>query len=204
MDNLPISGYPFSVNTENTELTNEDLIHLIKRIAQHDSAAFQQFYASHAGLLYSTIYRVLNDHEDSQDVLQEVSMQLWLKAELYEPSKGKPLTWVTTMARNRAIDRLRAKKRRYRLNDTFEDQLIGEDRVAKNEGLENLQRSELSETMHTAVRQLNPTQQEVIKLTYFEGLTQAEAATRLDQPLGTVKARIRRGLMKLRSASDYS
>ena len=173
----------------------------MERIAQHDSAAFQRFYAAHAGLLYTTIYRVLNDHEDSQDVLQEVSMQLWLKAGLYEPSKGRPLTWVTTMARNRAIDRLRAKKRRYRLNDSFEQQLVKEDKVAKNEGLDNLKRAELSETMRSAVGQLNPTQKEVIELTYFQGLTQAEAAKRLNQPLGTVKARIRRGLMKLRSAN---
>ena len=128
-------------------------------------------------------------------------MQIWLKAGLYEPSKGKPLTWITTMARNRAIDRLRAKKRRYRLNDTFEQQLVSEDRVAKNEGLDNLERAEVSSSMRTAVNQLNPTQKEVIELTYFQGLTQAEAAKRLNQPLGTVKARIRRGIIKLRSST---
>lgn len=189
------------MKTENTGLPKEEVLSLLESITQHDSAAFQRFYAAHAGLLYTTIYRVLNNHEDSQDVLQEVSMQIWLKAGLYEPSKGKPLTWITTMARNRAIDRLRAKKRRYRLNDTFEQQLVSEDRVAKNEGLDNLERAEVSSSMRTAVNQLNPTQKEVIELTYFQGLTQAEAAKRLNQPLGTVKARIRRGIIKLRSST---
>ena len=189
------------MKTENTGLPTEEVLNLLQRIAEHDSAAFQRFYAAHAGLLYTTIYRVLNNHEDSQDVLQEVSMQLWLKAGLYEPTKGKPLTWITTMARNRAIDRLRSKKRRYRLNDTFEQRLVSEDRVAKNEGLDNLESSEISSSMRTAVSKLNQTQKEVIELTYFQGLTQAEAAKRLKQPLGTVKARIRRGIMKLRSSA---
>lgn len=204
MDRPANPNYHVSVKTENSGLPLEELLSLLEGIARHDSAAFQRFYAAHAGLLYTTIYRVLNNHEDTQDVLQEVSMQIWLKAGLYEPSKGKPLTWVTTMARNRAIDRLRAKKRRYRLNDTFEQQLDQEDRVAENAGLDNLARSEVSRSMRAAVRRLNPQQRQVIELTYFEGLTQTEAAKRLNQPLGTVKARIRRGILKLRSSAAGS
>ena len=188
-----------SVKSETPGLEEEELKTLLRRIAERDSAAYQAFHAAHAGLLYHTIYRVLNDHEDAQDVLQEVSMQIWLKAELYEPAKGKPLTWVTTMARNRAIDRLRAKKRRYRLNDTFEERLEKEERLAENKGLENLAKEEISTSIHEAVQHLNQEQREAIELTYFQGMTQTEAADKLQQPLGTIKARIRRGIQKLRS-----
>lgn len=188
------------MDNEPKGLPDEEIIDLLKRIAQYDSVAFQTFYGAHAGLLYSTIYRVLNDHDDTQDVLQEVSMQLWLKAHLYEPSKGRPLTWVTTMARNRAIDRIRAKKRRYLLNDTFKGRLDQEDLVAENRGLENLEKAEISQQVKTAVSQLNPEQREAIELTYFQGMTQTEAAKRLRQPLGTVKARVRRGLAKLKAS----
>lgn len=201
MDSLLKSDYYLSVKTESSGLPTEKVLSLLERIANHDSAAFQRFYAAHAGLLYATIYRVLNNHEDAQDVLQEVSLQIWMKAGLYEPTKGKPLTWITTMARNRAIDRLRAKKRRYRLNDTFDQRLGNEDRVTQNKGLDNLEQDEIAVSMRQAVSRLNPEQRKVIELTYFEGLTQAEAAQRLKEPLGTVKARIRRGILKLRSAS---
>jgi RNA polymerase sigma-70 factor (ECF subfamily) len=95
---------------------------MLQAIGRRDVAAFQAFHRKFNGLLYATIYRVLNDHQDTEDIMQEVLVQVWQKAHLYEPKKGKPLTWVTTMARNRAIDRIRAKQRRSRLNDEFEQE----------------------------------------------------------------------------------
>jgi len=188
------------VNQEVLGLEDDEIKELVARIANNDSVAFQEFYGSHVGLLYSTIYRVLNDHRDTQDVLQEVCLQLWMKASLYEPSKGKPLTWITTMARNRAIDRLRSKKRRTKLNSGYEERLSREDCVAENLGLSNLTRSETQDTVREAVGGLSDDQREAIELTYFGGLTQQETAERLGEPLGTVKARIRRGIIKLRGS----
>jgi len=95
-------------------------IRLLKRIAERDSASFQIFYKKYSGLIFASISNVLNDHHDTEDVMQEVLVQVWNKAHLYEPRKGKPLTWLTTLARNRAIDRIRSKQRRSRLNDDFE------------------------------------------------------------------------------------
>ncbi len=172
---------------------------LLQRIAQKDSGSFQAFYRKYGGLIFTAISNVLNDHHDAEDVMQEVLMQIWNKAHLYEPRKGKPLTWVTTMARNRAIDRIRAKQRRSRLNDGFEQ----ENRVTQFEfeesSAELFEAKERHRVLHEAVSRLTPDQQEAIVLTYFNGLTQAEVAEKLDEPLGTVKARIRRGVSRLES-----
>jgi RNA polymerase sigma-70 factor, ECF subfamily len=174
----------------------EDML-LIKRIAQKDAASFQLFYRKYGGLLFSTISHVLNDHHDAEDIMQEVLVQLWQKAHLYEPRKGKPLTWLTTMARNRAIDRIRSKQRRSRLNDDFES----ENKVVQPEfvdsGHELLEDKERNLVLHRAVSRLSPDQKQAIELTYFSGLTQAEVADRLKEPLGTIKARIRRGVNRL-------
>jgi len=124
-------------------------------------------------------------------------MQVWQKAHLYEPTKGKPMTWVTTMARNRAIDRIRSKQRRSKLNDDFEN----ESRVIQPEFVDDttdvLIAKESDQAIHSAVMELNPDQREAIQLAYFSGLTQNEVADRLNEPLGTIKARIRRGVQRL-------
>ena len=175
----------------------EDML-LIQRIAQKDPASFQKFYRKYSGLIFSTISNVLNDHHDAEDIMQEVLVQIWQKAHLYEPGKGKPLTWVTTMARNRAIDRIRSKQRRSRLNEDFEV----EHRVMRgtdlgDSGSEVLQEKERNTLLQNAVTRLSPDQKQAIEMTYFGGLTQAEVADRLKEPLGTIKARIRRGVNRL-------
>jgi RNA polymerase sigma-70 factor (ECF subfamily) len=91
----------------------EEDIRLLKRISERDAVSFQAFYKKYSGLIFASISNVLNDHHDTEDVMQEVLVQVWNKAHLYEPRKGKPLTWLTTLARNRAIDRIRSKQRRF-------------------------------------------------------------------------------------------
>lgn len=170
---------------------------MIQRIGKRDVVAFQDFYKKFNGLLYSTIYRVLNDHQDTEDIMQEILMQIWQKAHLYEPSKGKPLTWVTTMARNRSIDRIRSKQRRSKLSDGFEL----ESKSVHPEFIEDtsdiLIAKESDDMLKNAVMELSPDQREAIQLAYFDGLTQSEIAVQLSEPLGTVKARIRRGVQRL-------
>lgn len=176
----------------------EDMI-LIKRIAQKDSASFQAFYRKYSGLIFSAIANVLNDHHDAEDVMQEVLVQLWNKAHLYEPRKGKPLTWITTMARNRAIDRIRSKQRRTRLNDDFEQESKQDQVVFDDASAELVEVNERNDIIREAVDKLSPDQKEAITLAYFGGLTQAEVSQQLNEPLGTVKARIRRGVSRLES-----
>ncbi len=174
----------------------EDMI-LLQRIAQKDSASFQAFYRKYSGLIFTAIANVLNDHHDAEDVMQEVLVQIWNKAHLYESRKGKPLTWVTTMARNRAIDRIRSKQRRSRLNDDFEQENRATQLEFEDSGAELFEVKERGRVLRQAVSRLSPDQKEAIVLTYFSGLTQAEVAEKLNEPLGTVKARIRRGVTRL-------
>ncbi|MDZ4287331.1 MAG: sigma-70 family RNA polymerase sigma factor [Prosthecobacter sp.] len=175
----------------------EEDIRILQRIAERDSRSFQELYRKYSGLLFSAISNVLNDHHDAEDVMQEVLVQIWNKAHLYEPRKGKPLTWLTTMARNRAIDRIRAKQRRSRLNDEFEVENKNVQPEFETSGRDVLQDKERDTILRGAVSKLTDDQKEAIHLAYFSGLTQAEVAERLQEPLGTVKARIRRGVNRL-------
>jgi len=172
-------------------------IAMLQRVGRRDVVAFQELYRKFSGLLYSTIHRVLNDHQDTEDIMQEVLMQIWQKAHLYEPAKGKPLTWISTMARNRAIDRIRSKQRRSRLNDEFEQEVKPLQPEFDDDTSDLVISGESDRTLQKAVLDLSPEQREAIQLAYFKGLTQSEIAERLHEPLGTVKARIRRGVQRL-------
>lgn len=175
----------------------EEDIQLLQQIANRDASAYQTFYSKYSGLIFAAISNVLNDHHDTEDVMQEVLVQLWNKAHLYEPRKGKPLTWLTTLARNRAIDRIRSKQRRSKLNDDFEMENKKFQFEFEDSGSELLEHKERDTLLHNAVQKLNEEQQQAIRLAYFDGLTQAEVAERLHEPLGTIKARIRRGVTRL-------
>jgi RNA polymerase sigma-70 factor (ECF subfamily) len=129
--------------------------------------------------------------------MQEVLVQLWNKAHLYEPRKGKPLTWLTTMARNRAIDRIRSKQRRSKLNDGFEQENRNLQSKFEESGHESLADKERHGMLLRAVSKLSADQREAIEMAYFSDMTQAEVAEKLNQPLGTIKARIRRGVHRL-------
>lgn len=167
---------------------------LLQRIARKDTAAFHEFHRLHSGLLFATVAQVLNDQHDAEDILQDVLLMVWQKAHLYEPRKGKPLTWITTLARNRAIDRIRSRQRRSRLNEDFGN----ESQVAQPEfadsAVEEVEQTERSRFVRALLSQLNSDQKQAIKLAYFEGFSQADIARKLGQPIGTVKARIRRGM----------
>ena len=175
----------------------EEDIRLMQRIAERDSSAYQTFYKKYSGLIFASISNVLNDHHDTEDVMQEVLVQLWNKAYLYEPRKGRPLTWLTTMARNRAIDRIRSKQRRARLNGDFEIENRNVQPEFDESAHDILENKERDGIVMRAVEKLNPDQREAIQLAFFSGLTQAEVAESLHEPLGTVKARIRRGVSRL-------
>lgn len=192
----PITMNMTEISSEVDPNVVED-IRLLKRISERDSASFQTFYKKYSGLIFASISNVLNDHHDTEDVMQEVLVQVWNKAHLYEPRKGKPLTWLTTLARNRAIDRIRSKQRRSRLNDDFENENKKDQFEFEPSGHENLEFKERDTILHSAVSRLTQDQREAIELTYFTGLTQAEVAERLQEPLGTIKARIRRGVNRL-------
>jgi RNA polymerase sigma-70 factor (ECF subfamily) len=172
---------------------------LLQRIAQGDRQAFSQLYDRYSGVLYSTTIRILKDPEEASDVLQDVFLQIWEKAGSYDPKLGKPFNWALTLTRNKAIDRLRSLKRRYSFIEEVTQELAdsGHPRSPWNEEFMSSERAAL---IRAAVETLPLEQRQAIEMAFLGGLTQNEIAQALQQPLGTVKARIRRGMLKLRES----
>lgn len=170
----------------------------MKRVAARDQEAFAELSRKYSALIFSTAFKVLNHYEDTEDVMNEVLNTIWKKAGSYHPGKGSLVTWICTAARNRAIDRVRSVQRRSALYDRFKERLEGEAPEARTTGREGLYRSDARQVLQNAVVSLSPEQREVIELAYFEGLTQKQIAEKIHSPLGTVKARIRRGVERLR------
>jgi RNA polymerase sigma-70 factor (ECF subfamily) len=170
---------------------------LVALMAKGDRTALAQLYDRLAGPVYSLVYRMLGDGAEAQDLSQEVFLQLWTTAETYEPGRGSVFSWVITLARNRAIDRLRMRRRRTELLSGAALDLQPAP-LQESDGAATLDAREDSATVRAALAGLPVDQRQAIELAYFSGLTQQEIAARLREPLGTIKARIRRGLLRLR------
>lgn len=177
---------------------SEHDIDLIRRIGLGDRASFEDFYKRYSGLIYSTAFRVLNNQSDAEDVTQDVMFMIWEKSPMYDPARGKPATWTVTMARNKAIDRLRSVQRRFRLQDEVQNESDAQDSIHERRPADDLDSAEKGTIVRSAVMKLSREQREVIEMAYFGGLTQQEIAARLHEPLGTIKARIRRGMLRLK------
>jgi RNA polymerase sigma-70 factor, ECF subfamily len=173
-------------------------IALLRRVAQGDRRSFEELYDRFSGILFSTAYRVLNNQEAAEDVLQDVFIQIWEKAPLYDPSRGKPITWAVTMTRNKAIDRLRSTQRRSRLQDDAQREAETFEQFDDRSSFDAAAAGDTSKLVREAIQKLSQDQREAIELAFFSSLTQTEIAERLSEPLGTIKARIRRGMMRLR------
>jgi RNA polymerase sigma-70 factor (ECF subfamily) len=177
---------------------SEETSALITRIAEGDRDAFSRFYDLLAPTAFGLIRRVLRDPEAAAEVLQEVFWQVWREAPRYDPKRGSPEAWLVMRAKTRAIDRLRSIRRRDRTFVAPVDESVAprDDGPAENPAVVAEDRS----LVRTALAQLPEPQRRVIELAFFEGLTQSEIATRLGEPLGTVKTRARLGLERLRGA----
>lgn len=183
---------------------SEQLAALIVRVAQQDRQAFAELYDQLATLLYSTALRILGDPADAEEVTQDVFLQIWEKAASFQPGVGNPTYWTVAMARNRCIDRLRQKQRRATLSLDRPEDLpelpAGPTAAAESESLNRDEQA----AVRTALRTLPPDQRQALELAFFGGLSHQEIAAQLNEPLGTIKARIRRALLKLRDLlGDY-
>ena len=176
----------------------EDEIELIRRIGQGDRESFEAFYDRVSGTLFGIANRVLNNREAAEDVLQDVFLQIWEKAPLYDPTRGKPITWAVTLVRNKAIDRLRSLQRRSRLREDLQRESETLDQMDDRTSFDAAAAGEAGTLLQDALQKLTPDQRQALELAFFGALTQSEIAERLGEPLGTIKARIRRGLVKLR------
>lgn len=169
---------------------------LIAQMAQGDQSAVGVIYDLTNRLVFGLILRILGDRSAAEEVLLDVYTQVWRQAASYDRSRGTPLAWLTTIARSRALDRLRAgwqEQQRRQPLDEMPD--------APSHGL-NPEDAAVTTEHRRLVRQalaaLTPEQRQVIELAYYSGLSHSEIAARLNQPLGTVKTRTRLGMLKLR------
>ncbi len=184
---------------------DEDDLRLLQGIANGDRNCFRKLYDRYDNLMFAVIQKILNDKEDSEEVLQEVSFALWRKANLYHPGRGRPAAWLTSMARNRAIDKLRSKQRQAKLKGAYTGEMEANPGAKTGiGGFEAARRRDTCRAVRSAVMELTPIQRQAIEMSYFGGLTQKEIASELGQPVGTVKARIRRGLLKMKENGGLS
>ena len=193
---LILSLTPIDDRVNETPSPDKD-VELLRRIAQQDGNAFAEFYDRHSTLLYSVACKILNEPSDAEDVLQETFVQIWEKAAYFDPGLGKASTWAAVLVRNKAIDRIRASRRRSRLNDDagVEIAIAHETENTVNDSVYGHDKARM---IQTAIVELPSEQRQAIELAFFSGLTQNEISEKLKQPLGTIKARIRRGMLKLR------
>lgn len=187
-----------TVNSMESRIRDQELISVVQRIAKGDQAALAALYDSTNRLAYGLILRVLGDASTAEEVLLDVYTQIWRQASNYDTGRGSPLAWLMTIARTRAIDRLRSgwqDRQRKEPLDVLNDK---ETNAASPE--EATAASERQKFVRSALGSLSPEQREVIELAYYGGLSHSEIAVKLNQPLGTVKTRTRLGMMKLREA----
>lgn len=175
---------------ETTE-TDEQLMTSVKL---RDEAAFGRFYDRYSAICLGFMLRILHDRAEAEDLLQEVFVQVWQQAASFDSARGKPVTWLLTIARSRALDRLRKLDVRERTVTaaTREQNILMTTSVS-----DEAQHFEQAEIVHTALAAIPDNQRQTLLLAYFEGLTQTQIAARLNEPLGTIKTRMRSGLMKL-------
>ena len=169
-------------------------VDLLKAIARQDETALAELYDRYRLILFGLLVRILNSREEAEDVLQEVFLQVWRRAADFDETRGRPFTWLVTLARSRGIDRLRNLAARERVA------LAGAREASEevSDAMADAFRSEQRGLVTSALDQLPDEQRRPLMLAYFEGLTQSEIASKLNAPLGTVKTRMRTGLSKLR------
>jgi RNA polymerase sigma-70 factor, ECF subfamily len=180
-----------SFRQRNPDQTAVDLSR-IERVVARDPAALGELYDEHSRLLFGLILRILKDRGEAEEVLQDVFVQAWTRASTYNLQLGSPVGWLVGIARNRAIDRLRSNSVRVRTVDAVpEPPPVETPELSATAG-------EKRRDVQRALDALPGEQRELIEMAYFLGFTHAELAARFNLPLGTVKMRIRTGMLSLR------
>ena len=180
--------------TRATIATPSDDLSLVRRIATGDESALAALYDSWSQPVYSVVAHLLNDADGAEDVVEETFWQVWQRASSYDASRGTVRTWIPTIARSRALDRLRSRKRNR--EDIAADMSVLRDPAPDpSQDAENDERRHL---IQVALQELPAEQRRALDLAYFRGLSQSEIAELLGEPLGTIKTRMRLGMQKLR------
>jgi RNA polymerase sigma-70 factor, ECF subfamily len=181
------------------QATDDIQAELLRRIAAGELQAMSDFYDQTATPLFSVALRILGDAGEAQEVIQDVFVQIWEKASSFDALLGSAFHWALSITRHRAIDRARSRQRRARL--VAELQESGAADLAPSPAPDiDAAGAEAAAAVRSALRGLPPDQRQAIELAFFADLSHPEIAEALHQPLGTIKARIRRGLLKMRES----
>jgi RNA polymerase sigma-70 factor (ECF subfamily) len=169
----------------------------MNRLRAGDLKALEELYDRHTPMLYGVVLRIVGRVHDAEEVLQDAWLQAWRRADTWEPERGTVAAWLLTLARSRAIDRIRSVASRLRAETAAPPPDAA---GAGDEPAAGAARSELREHVSAALATLTPPQREVLVLAYFGGFSQTEIAERVGAPLGTVKSWTKQGLMRLRES----
>jgi RNA polymerase sigma-70 factor, ECF subfamily len=169
---------------------------LVQLLLRRDMRAFEQLYDRHSRIVYGLVLRILQQASTAEEVVQEIFLQLWRNANQYQSGRGPFVPWLLTLARNRALDRLRLKSERQRRREDQTDELPQIALAPQYE--KELDEKRRAEAVRSLMGSLTAQQKKAIEMAYFEGLSHSEIAQTLNEPLGTVKSWIRNGLLRLK------
>jgi RNA polymerase sigma-70 factor (ECF subfamily) len=172
----------------------------VERMARGDANGLTALYDRHSRAIFSLAFRILRDQADAEETVQDVFSQAWRQAARYETRRGAPAAWLLMMTRSRAIDRLRSRRAAAPPGGDVHTERLAEFSSPDVAPDVQVVSADQAARLRRAMNELPAVQRLAIELAFFEGLTHAEVAERLEQPLGTVKTRIRLGLMRLRDA----
>jgi len=173
-------------------------LELMKAIQAEDPDALSQLYDRYNGILKALILRVIHNEAEADDLLQEIFMEIWNQAKNFSSQKGKPLGWMVTLARRRAIDGLRKKQAYARAEERLQNETEQQpDAWVHNATEEEIVLSDTRSLIRRVISGLPPAQQQAIDLAFFRGMSQREIAAKTNTPLGTVKTRLELGLKKI-------
>jgi RNA polymerase sigma-70 factor (ECF subfamily) len=180
-------------------------VYLLQRIAAHDTAALAELYDRHSRLLFGLILRIVRDRAEAEEILQEAFVRVWTRAETYDARMGGPLPWIVRLARNFAIDRLRARRSRAAIDAPAPEGHVAEAPALDIQSPEALVLdAERRHALTDALAGLPDEQRRLIEAAFFEGYTHSELARHFGLPLGTVKTRIRTGMMAMRQRLEHA
>ncbi|MEQ9619542.1 MAG: sigma-70 family RNA polymerase sigma factor [Deltaproteobacteria bacterium] len=170
---------------------DKELMALVKK---RDKTAFREIYSRFSQVVFNLVYRILKDRQEAEEVVQEIFLQVWNKADSYDAQRGALSTWIINISRNKSIDRLRTRSHKFQNTEINEERLNSKYDFSRI--LEN--REERRKVLQEALNTLPQEQRTAIEMVYFEGFTHVETAQKLNEPVGTIKTRIRLGVMKLK------
>lgn len=173
---------------------------LLAGMRDHDPRALDEAYRAYGALVFGLALRVVRDAHTAEEVTQDVFVYAWQNGARYDAARGTLAAWLLTLARSRCIDRLRSRRSQERRLEGLAQEVVAAESARPPDALVGLITEERARQVRAALATLPPDQRQALEIAYFEGLSYSEVATRLGAPLGTVKTRIRQGMLRLRAA----